>query len=83
MNVEIIGLIAALLTTSSFLPQVIRVWKTKSTKDISLTMYINMFIGVGLWLVYGIAIDSLSVILANSVTIVLVLSILYFKLKYK
>ena len=83
MNVEIIGLIAALLTTSSFLPQVIRVWKTRSTKDISLTMYINMFIGVGLWLVYGIAIDSLSVILANSVTIVLVLSILYFKLKYK
>ena len=83
MNVEIIGLIAALLTTSSFLPQVIRVWKTKSTKDISLTMYINMFIGVGLWLAYGIAIDSLSVILANSVTIVLVLSILYFKLKYK
>ena len=65
---EIIGLIAAVCTTFAFIPQVIKVWKTKQTKDLSLRMYSIMFIGILLWLVYGIRIDSLSIMLANVVT---------------
>jgi len=80
---EIIGLIAAVLTTSSFVPQVYKTWKTKSVVNISLTMYIAMFLGILLWLVYGIHIHSISMILANSITAVLTLTMLIFKLRYK
>lgn len=78
-----IGLIAGALTTSSFLPQVIKAWKTKSTKDISLHMYIVLTTGVFLWMVYGLLINSLPVILTNVVTFILTLSILILKIKYK
>ena len=75
---EIIGLIAAACTTCAFIPQVMKVWKTKQTKDLSLRMYSIMFIGILLWLIYGIRIDSLSIILANVVTAILVGTILVF-----
>ena len=80
---EIIGLIAAVCTTFAFIPQVIKVWKTKQTKDLSLRMYSVMFIGILLWLVYGIRIDSLSIILANVVTATLVATILLYIIKRK
>ena len=80
---EIIGLIAAVCTTFAFIPQVMKVWKTKQTKDLSLRMYFIMFIGVLLWLVYGIRIDSLSIMLANVVTAILVGTILVFIVKGK
>jgi MtN3 and saliva related transmembrane protein len=75
---EIIGLIAAACTTFAFFPQVMKVWKTKQTNDLSLRMYSIMFMGILLWLVYGILIDSLSIILANVVTAILVCTILVF-----
>ena len=80
---EIIGLIAAVCTTFAFIPQVMKVWKTKHTKDLSLRMYSIMFIGILLWLVYGIRIDSLSIILANVVTSTLVGTILVYIIKGK
>ena len=80
---EIIGLIGATLTTAAYVPQVYKTWKTKSAGNISLTMYIAMFIGILLWLVYGIHLKSLAMILANSVTAILTLIILIFKLRYK
>lgn len=80
---EIIGLIAAVCTTFAFIPQVMKVWKTKQTKDLSLRMYSIMFIGIILWLVYGIRIDSLSIILANVVTATLVVTILVYIIKGK
>ena len=80
---EIIGLVAAVLTTASFLPQVFKTYKTKNTSGLSLTMYIVFFIGVMLWTVYGIYINSLSVILANSITAILALYLIFMKLKYK
>ena len=80
---EIIGLIAAVCTTFAFIPQVIKVWKTKQTMDLSLRMYFIMFIGILLWLVYGIRIDSLSIILANVVTAILVGTILVYLIKGK
>ena len=80
---EIIGLIAAVCTTFAFIPQVMKVWKTKQTKDLSLRMYSIMFIGIILWLVYGIRINSLSIILANVVTAILVGTILVYIIKGK
>jgi len=80
---EIIGLIAAVLTTAAYVPQVYKTWKTKSAGNISLTMYIAMFIGILLWLIYGIHLNSLAMILANSVTAILTLIILIFKFRYK
>jgi len=82
-TIEIIGLIAATLTTACFIPQVYKVWKEKSTKDISLVMYIVFMIGLALWLYYGIQKESISIILANSGTLLLAITIFIAKLKYK
>lgn len=81
--IEIIGLVAATLTTSAFVPQVYKTWKYKSTKDISMVMYIIFFVGTMLWLYYGIQYKSLAIILANSVTGILVLFMLVLKHIYK
>lgn len=81
-NIEIIGLIAALLTTSAFVPQAIKILKTREVKDVSLTMYLVMFIGICLWFYYGLVLNSISIILANIVTGIIVLSIIYFKIRY-
>ncbi|PFH90740.1 hypothetical protein COJ46_09480 [Bacillus sp. AFS077874] len=76
-----IGFIAAILTTASFLPQAIKTIKTKDTSGISLIMYILFSAGVFLWLVYGICIHDFAVISANSVTFVFASIILFYKLK--
>lgn len=81
--IEIIGLAAATLTTSAFVPQVYKAWKFKSTKDISLTMYLAFFTGTMLWLYYGYAHQSLAIILANGVTGFLVIIMLLLKMKHK
>ena len=80
---EIIGLIAATLTTSAYIPQAYKAYKTKSAGNVSFTMYIIMLIGILLWLVYGIHLQSLAMILANSIGTLLTLLILYLKVKYK
>lgn len=82
-TIEIIGLIAATLTTGAFIPQVYKVIKNKSTADISLSMYSVLFVGVVLWLFYGIQIGSLAIILANAITGILVGLVIFLKLKYK
>ncbi len=83
LHIEIIGLIAACLTTASFVPQVYRIWKTKSADGVSLTMFLMFFTGVLLWLVYGIYIQSMSMTIANIITALLALVIIYYKLKLK
>ena len=80
---EIIGLIAAVLTTSAYVPQAYKTWKTKSAGNVSLAMYLIMLVGIILWLIYGIHLNSISMILANSATITLTVIIIIFKLKYK
>ena len=79
---EIIGLLAAILTTGAFVPQVYKTWKIKSADDISLTMYLVLFIGLICWLIYGIHLNSFTMILANSVTGILALVVLFFKWRY-
>ena len=80
---EIIGLIAAVLTTSAYVPQVLKTWKTKSADNLSLTMYIVMFSGIVLWLMYGIHLNSLAMIIANTATAILTFLLIIFKLRYK
>lgn len=80
---ESIGLFAGSLTTISFLPQVIKTWKSRSAKDLSLVMFSLFCTGIFLWLIYGLLIHSWPVILSNTFTLVLSLTILFFKLKFK
>jgi MtN3 and saliva related transmembrane protein len=80
--VELLGIIAGTLTTISFLPQLVKIVKNKSAKDVSLLMFLIFTLGIFLWLVYGILTLTLAIIIANSVTIILALSILILKIKY-
>ena len=81
--VTILGFVAGTLTTVSFLPQVIKIWKSKSTKDISLVMYIILAIGAVLWSVYGIILKALPIIIVNIIILVLACIILALKIRYK
>ncbi len=78
-----IGFFAAFCTTVAFLPQAIKVYKTKSTKDISLYMFLIFTVGVLSWLIYGLIINDWPIILANAVTLILSFFILVYKLKFK
>lgn len=80
---EIVGLVAAIITTAAFLPQVFKTYKTKDTSGLSLSMYISFLFGVVLWLIYGFHLKSLPMILANTVTIISTLYLVAMKLKYK
>ncbi|HET7395355.1 MAG TPA: SemiSWEET transporter [Gammaproteobacteria bacterium] len=83
MNIERdIGLAAALLTTISFVPQVVRSWRTRDTRSISLPMYSVFTLGVGLWLIYGIMLHDLPITLANGVTLLLAGIVLILKLRH-
>lgn len=78
---SLVGILAAFLTTTAFVPQVIRVIRTGDTNAISLWMYLLFSSGLALWLIYGIMLNLWPVILANSVTLVLALVVMYFKLR--
>ena len=81
LNIEIIGMFAAILTTLAFVPQVLKVIKLKKTEDLSLSTYIIFTVGVGLWLVYGFLKNSISMILGNGITLILSFIILMYILK--
>ena len=81
--ITILGVSAGIMTTISFLPQVIKTWKEKHARDISLSMYIVFILGVLLWLFYGIVKADFPIIAANLVTLILAGSILVMKIKYK
>lgn len=81
-NSEYIGIIAAVLTTSGFAPQVYKSLKTKAVEGVSLSMYLVLFVGMLCWLYYGIRMDSISIILANIVSGLLVLIQIVAKIYY-
>ncbi len=81
--VKITGLVAGIITTTSFLPQVIKTWKSKSAKDLSLGMFLIYCTGIILWLAYGILLNDLPLIVANAFTLVLSSLLLVFKLRFK
>ena len=81
--VTIVGLAAAAITTISLFPQLMKVWRTKSTKDISMQTFLLFCGGVLLWFIYGVLLNDLPMIIANSLGFVQGLIILFFKIKYK
>ena len=81
--ITILGLIAAALTAVSLFPQVVKVWKTKSTKDISLGMFALFCAGILLWFIYGIILGDVPIIIANSLGFVQGMIILIFKIRYR
>ena len=83
MHSEILGYIAAFLTTAAFLPQTIKTIKSRDTASISLAMYVMFTTGIVLWLAYGILIESMPMIIANIITVVLSATILLLKLTEK
>lgn len=83
MNFHIIGTMAAILTTFSFLPQVIKMKQTKSVNDVSPLTMLQLGIGVSLWIIYGIYLKNYIIILANSVTLVFLLMGLFLFFKHK
>jgi len=81
-NIEILGLIAAALTTSAFLPQVYKTWKTKNVEALSMPMLLLFFVGIIFWFIYGVFLGSLALILANGITIGSYALLIFFKIKY-
>jgi len=79
---EILGLVGGFFTTMSLVPQVFRLYRLKSAREISLTFNIFFAIGVSLWLLYGIALSLPAVIIWNIITLILVIAMLFAKIKY-
>ena len=80
--IDLVGSLAATLTTIAFIPQVCQIWRTHHTKDISLGMYIAFTCGIALWLLYGILLGSWPIIIANSITVCLAGAVLVMKIRF-
>ena len=80
IQIEIIGLFAASFTTFAFVPQVFKILKNRNSTGVSVSMYIIMLIGICIWLCYGFLIKSLAVIIANIISGILQLFIIFFAL---
>lgn len=80
---DILGYTAGAVTTFTFLPQVIKTWKEKSAKNISLLMFVIAVTNEIMWIIYGILLNNWVIILTNSVLMVMALTMIYFKLTYK
>jgi MtN3 and saliva related transmembrane protein len=79
----LIGLAAGFLTTIAFVPQALRIWRTKSADDVSLETFLAFTAGVALWLAYGIARHEMPIIIWNAITLILAAAILAMKVKYR
>ena len=82
LNIEFFGYFAAILTTAAFLPQLIKTLKTKKADDVSLLTLIMFMCGVGSWIIYGYAISSSPILIANVITLLLNFFILISKIYY-
>lgn len=80
---DLIGTLAAILTTISFLPQALHTFRTKDVRGISLGMYSAFTLGVAMWLIYGLLLGAWPVVIANVVTLALASTILAMKLRYR
>lgn len=81
--VDVLGYSAGAVTTLIFLPQVIKTWKEKSAKDISLLMFVIAAVNDVMWIVYGILKPDMVIMLTNAVVLAMALTMIYFKLTYK
>jgi MtN3 and saliva related transmembrane protein len=79
--IRVIGYVAGAITTLAFVPQVVRSWRTRSTRDLSLTWLVAFASGVGLWLCYGILLREPPIIAANAVTLMLAATLLWIRVR--
>lgn len=82
LAIKLLGFAAATCTTLAFAPQFVKVWRTRSTEDISLGMFLVLVLGVALWPLYGLLSGDAPLIASNAITLVLAGAILFMKLKY-
>ena len=82
-SIELVGYLAGALTTIAFVPQVVKAWKLRETRDLSLAMLVLFGTGILLWTVYGSWVASLPIIAANVATFALILVLLGLKIRYK
>lgn len=82
-SADLIGYLAAILTTIAFIPQALLTWKNKHAHGVSLGMYVIFTLGIAMWLIYGICLQVWPMILANTFTLMLALFILAMKIRYR
>jgi len=82
-GVDILGYSAGAITSLTFLPQVIKTWKVKSAKDISLLMFVIAAVNEAMWIIYGVLLDNWVIILTNIIVLSMALIMIYFKLRFK
>ncbi len=80
---QFLGLAAGTITSITFLPQVVRIWQTKSVKDISMLMMILLIVGTSCWLTYGILMKDVAIIYTNVMVLIMSLVMFYFKIRYR
>jgi MtN3 and saliva related transmembrane protein len=80
---DLVGYIAACFTTFSLLPQILRIWRLKEARDVSLFLPLMIVVGSVLWSVYGILISSVPVIVANAIALVIALITVFFTIRYR
>jgi MtN3 and saliva related transmembrane protein len=80
---ETLGFAAGFLTTIAFIPQVVKIWRSKSARDVSLPAFATFTVGIGIWIAYGIVKDAPPIVLWNAVTMGLAIAILAMKVKYR
>jgi MtN3 and saliva related transmembrane protein len=80
---DLVGYVAAFFTTFALFPQIVRIWKLKEARDISIFLPLMSSTGSALWLIYGIMIDEMPVIVANAVSLVFALTVLFVTLKFR
>lgn len=81
--IKLLGLAAGTISSVTFLPQVIRMWKTRSAKDLSLNTLSLLILGVSMWLAYGLLVADVAIIYTNSMVLAMSLTMLYFKFRFK
>ena len=81
-GIQVLGLAAGTITSITFLPQVIKIWQTRSAKDLSLFMLLLLILGVSMWLTYGIIVKDAAIIYTNSMVLMMSLILLYFKWRF-
>ncbi len=81
-GIAILGLAAGTITSITFVPQVIKIWQTRSAKDLSVAMLLLLMLGVSMWLAYGIIVKDIAIIYTNSMVMAMGLLMLYFKWRF-
>ena len=79
---ETLGFAAGFLTTIAFVPQVVKIWKSQSARDVSLPAFATFTVGIAIWIAYGVLKDAPSIVVWNAVTMGLAIAILVMKVKY-